>query len=116
MKALYDKSTNRLTKADETKIPCDPSCRDIWANGQEVEEGKDYEAKSICAYYKTGCSDKENCDDCRIVAVPLSPPVQEDEFDNFIELFRERIGIGQIDPLNLEWFKKRFKITKTITP
>lgn len=97
------------------RISCDPSCAVLWTNQQVVEEGKDFEERSICAFYKTGCIDKENCDDCRIVAVPLSAPVEQDE------LWREAIHFLVNNPgltyeAQVKGLCARFAITKKITP
>jgi hypothetical protein len=49
------------------KLPCDPSCRTVWKEGQEVVEGKDYEVKECRTWTKRddqgwGCAECCNKD------------------------------------------------------
>lgn len=55
------------------RIPCDPSCREIWADKGEYEEGKDFEI--------AGAGDWKYCYQLKgnVFARPLSAPVEQDE-------------------------------------
>lgn len=63
-------------------IPCDPSCRELWTDKGEYEEGRHFEARYVCnktgAFYSPDCVEP-TCDNCTLIAFPLSPAVQEDE-------------------------------------
>lgn len=66
------------TKYEQTlrKIPCDPSCKGLWGDGQKVVEGKDYEVRACC---ESNCNGV--CEQIRatIWAIPLVPVKSEDE-------------------------------------
>lgn len=114
MTAIYDAPTNTLTKADGTKISCDPSCRDKFVHGGEYEEGKDYQISLKCnaAGHVVSNACVSTCSEfCTSIAVPLSPPVQEDE------LWEEALSYLVNNPsLNystqIKTLKERYSITK----
>ena len=77
------------------KIPCDPSCKGLWADQEKLVEGKDYEVHSICGFYKTDCGKRKHCEDCRLVALPLIPVKRGDlreEIENILYSCRTERG------------------------
>lgn len=72
----WEKYNERLNQC--RTIPCSPECRGLWAEGQVLEEGKDYEVRK--------CTDPGNCllevacVTCKPVAFPL-PVMSEDDQD-----------------------------------
>jgi hypothetical protein len=118
----YEKHTASLRT-----IPCDPSCRKIWTEQQVVEEGKDFIFKECDWMPETEDEYNQALYEARhelptttpkvLRAVPLSPPVQEDELWNEFmqklmgDYWKEYSNIDAIDEL-----KKLFTLTKKITP
>lgn len=69
-------------------IPCSPPCKDIWKDGQVVEEGKDYEVRACCEHQCNGV-----CEQIRAtiwvlpVSIPIPlQPVQSEQEDRWWQI------------------------------
>lgn len=101
------------------KIPCDPSCKGLWADGQKLVVGKDYGVHSICIGNGCYAGIDHPCGGCEKRAFPLVPVKSEDEFNLHYEyagMLAHYLGIT-IDGKDLEEkafpeLKKVFSLTK----
>lgn len=92
------------------KIPCDPSCKGLWADWQKVVEGKDYEVKMDCKY-PVSCFVEETCN-CVYTAFPLVPE-GEDLWEEFLQSVFDATGLNIANyPAGLKLLKSKYSLTK----
>lgn len=90
-------------------ISCDESCRGVFKDKGEYEEGKDY--KMVLHYHAP--------DEKELLAVPLSPAVQEDETKLWYEVKDLMLEAMEKNMPPEEWvsmMKGLYHITKKPTP
>lgn len=106
MKAIYDAESNTLTEVYNSQeapklsqykgtLPCDPSCREVWKDGQVLEEGKDYELKAD--------NDIGDRYDSRFVAYPVKPATSEESYQLLAEFLLDYTGMCT-SPSNMTTF------------
>lgn len=102
--------------------PCHPSCIDIWEDGKEVEQDKDFQFEQWCnnkstlngvdtfiiKIYNPDTFNKR-CDYCYLLATPTPPVVNENEVWEDIA-----VAISEHDDVRgaIEYMQKNYTITK----
>jgi hypothetical protein len=61
------------------EIPCEPGCKEVWKDGQEVVEGKDFEVHTICNSKRYDCRKVERCGYCELLAVPIKAEIEDEQ-------------------------------------
>lgn len=123
-------SYNYLKKEYEAHIaslkeyPCHSSCREVWEDGKEVVEGKDYELQWWCNNHDTlngvdtfiypykGNEQHKGCNSCRVIAYPLQ---QEESEDEHIYHTVTRIVLNNYNDENISYDEGIEKLKKSFT-
>lgn len=112
LKGDYKEAAKRYTDHlySLRKIPCDPSCKGLWADGDKLEVGKDYEVKMDCKY-AVSCFVEETCN-CVFTAFPLVPVKSENAiWQRLLTYFKDGFADFKTDEELIDDLKKYFILT-----
>lgn len=110
----YNANALKITAVCRT-IVCSPECRGLWAEGQNLEEGKDYEVRPVCVHtggFEHADCVHPSCDKCAMTAFPIPVKSEDDLWYEFIDIFpwsqlNEEEKIAMVENL-----KQKYIITK----
>jgi hypothetical protein len=108
--ARWRQHENHLASLKE--IPCEPGCKEVWKDGQEVEE-KDFEVRPVCIHAgsidNVDCLMNVSCDSCAFLAIPIKAEREDDPYGDVVTL----VGTFSWDRQTvIAELKQKFTITK----
>lgn len=88
-------------------IPCDNSCREVFKDNQEYEEGKDYKLYKDCAV-PGGCVSDLACKTCEVYSLPITVKTEDDLWDEVVNI----LNPDYYDTEKVDELKKHYTLIK----
>jgi hypothetical protein len=73
----WEKYKTHLASLKE--IACEPGCKEVWKDGQQVVDEKDFEVQSICNGQRYDCRKVDRCGYCKLLAVPIKAEIEDEQ-------------------------------------
>jgi hypothetical protein len=61
------------------EISCEPACKEVWKDGQEVVDEKDFEVQAICNGQRYDCRKVDRCGYCKLLAVAIKAESEDED-------------------------------------
>jgi hypothetical protein len=106
---MIEKEEYNAHLASLKEIPCEPGCKEVWKDGQEVVDEKDFEVQAICNGQRYDCRKVDRCGYCKLLAVAIKAESEDedamlDDIQLLLNCFERKAGRNAV--------KQKYTISK----